>query len=208
MEERRLQMMLSETGGVPPHLAENGIYVLRINNRLYTSDEWDESWNEESVGVAVITDECRFVIAKESGNDNLKWSLDGVYEDVVGILNTTDKTKAKSDYKGIQNTDKMVAMYGRQGNYSAGYCVTYEFINGKTGYLGSCGEWSVAHKSRSTINPLLAKIGGKRIGNNDYLWTSTQYDDADAWCIQFSSVGITSGSKTAKYITRAFCSLD
>lgn len=207
MEERRLQFMLSEIGGVPPHLAENGIYVLRINNRLYTSDEWDESWNEESVGVAVISDECRFVIAKESSG-GLKWSLNGAYEDVVGILSTEDETRAKSDYKGIQNTDKMVEMYGNQGNYSAGYCATYEFINGKTGYLGSCGEWSVAYKSRSTINPLLAKIGGKRIGNSNYLWTSTQYDDADAWRIQFSSVGITNGSKTANYITRAFCSLD
>lgn len=192
---------------MPPHLADNGVYVLRTNNRLYTSEEWDESWNDEAVGVAVISDECRFVIAKESSGGSLKWSLNGAYENVDGVLNTTDEERAKSDYDGLQNTNDMVAIYGASDDYSAGYCATYEFINGKTGYLGSCGEWSVAHKNRSSINPLLAKIGGKRIGNSVYLWTSTQYDDADAWCVQFSSIGITSGSKTANYSVRAFCSL-
>ena len=47
----------------------NGIYILHTDGKLYTRQEWDTSNNDKAVGVALISDNCGFVIAPEQSSD-------------------------------------------------------------------------------------------------------------------------------------------
>ena len=167
--------------------APNGVYILRTDNRLYTRDEWSTAWNAEAVGVAVISDNCKFVIAPEQNSDRPSWGKGGARDYVYGVTTTTNISTAESDYKGVQNSAAMVSRYGNSTDYSAGWCQNYTFKNGKKGYLGSCGEWKEASGNRTEINACMSLIGGTAIAINLPHWTSTQRDSINAWLLYWGS---------------------
>ena len=51
-----------DQSGVSPSEASNGVYVYANNGKLYNPEEWDTANNDLAVGVAVVTDDCRFAI--------------------------------------------------------------------------------------------------------------------------------------------------
>ena len=191
--------------GIPIEGAPNGVYILRTDNRLYLRTEWDAAWNTEAVGVAVVTDNCKFVIAPIRGS-SMVWNND--YSLVSEVTNTTYESIAKKDYKGVQNSAAIVSKYGNSTDYAAGWCQNYTFKNGKKGYLGSCGEWQEAYNNKSEINACIYIIDGDSIAVTDGRnWTSTQYGANYAWCLDWFD-GSTSGwSKNFKYLVRSFAQL-
>ena len=97
----------------------NGVYILHVNGKLYTRAEWNAAWNDSAVGVALKTDNCRFVIAPEGlDEDNLPWSKYGAYEEVPGVTTTTEEIIAIDDYKGEANTAAIVSHYGAGTDYA------------------------------------------------------------------------------------------
>lgn len=50
----------------------NGIYILHTNGLLFKRDKWNLP-NDEAVGVAVISDNCKFVIAPDECMDYIRW---------------------------------------------------------------------------------------------------------------------------------------
>lgn len=207
-EERRMQLMLAgnEMGGVPPNSADNGIYVLRVNDRLYTSEEWDESWNDEAVGVAVLSDNCKFVISKTQG-DTMAWGTYGTT--ISGIVTTTDANTAKKDYAGKDNTEKIVTQLGESNASAASYCRNTSdlFPDGRKGYLGSLGEWQEMYNNKSEIDACMSLIGGTVIPANYYHWTSTQYSSNNAWFLDWLGGGVSSTDKYYPNRVRAFAAL-
>lgn len=208
-EERRMQLMLAgnEMGGVPPNSADNGIYVLRVNDRLYTSEEWDESWNDEAVGVAVVSNNCKFVIAPEQNGSTQVWSKGGAYDNISGVTMTTNSTTAKADYQGVSNSQAIVTKYGNSTDYAAGWCQNYTFKNGKKGYLGSCGEWQEAYNNKSEIDACMSLIGGTAINTSAYHWTSTQFGSHYAWILHWSDGHVGYNLKSYNNRLRAFAAL-
>lgn len=173
--------------GIPVEGAPNGVYILHTNGTLYTSDQWKTSYNQDAVGVALITDNCKFVIAPEESPDGILWS--SVREEVKGCTSTTSSSESKKDYKGLQNTDAIIEKYGNSIDYAAGWCRNYTFKNGAKGYLGALGEWYDAYNNKDEIESYLSIIGGITLNNASSpeagYWSSTQYDDTIAYVVKF-----------------------
>lgn len=204
---KRRVMMGRKKAGISIDGAPNGIYILRTDNRLYTKEMWKTDWSNEAVGVAVLSDNCKFVIAPEQNDSIQAWSKGGVYDNVSGVTTTTNTTTAKADYQGVSNSAAIVAKYGNSTDYAAGWCQNYTFKNGKKGYLGSCGEWQEAYNNKSEIDACMSLIGGTAINTSSYHWTSTQYTSSRAWRLRWSVGGVYINNKDGNFRVRAFAAL-
>lgn len=185
----------------------NGVYILRTDNLLYTSDNWNTSWNDEAVGVAVISDlhpAGGFLIAKNALNA-AAWGTNG--KTINNIMTTTSIKTAKTDYQGLHNTDQVITQDGSAA-VAFNECRGFTFPNGKKGYMGALGEWSIAHQNKAEVDGCLSKIGGDiiKIG---YYWASTQESSSHAFTLGWNAGD---GGKTSKdsddLYVRAFGSLN
>lgn len=187
----------------------NGVYILHVNGKLYTRAEWNAAWNDSAVGVALKTDNCRFVIAPEGlDEDNLPWSKYGAYEEVPGVTTTTEEIIAIDDYKGEANTAAIVSHYGAGTDYAVGWCANYTFKNGAKGYLGACGEWLESFNNKAEIDACMNLITGGIAIKAPYYYSSTQYDFYFAWGLTWSRKDVYANSKSIGFYVRAFAPLE
>ena len=196
--------VLTSGGGEAPSY-KNGVYVQHIDRKLYTEEEWAAAGfaNDAANGVAVVTDNARFVIAK---NDlgTMAWSSD-TSTAIDGIMLESDVATAKTDFAGYNNTQLMLATDTSGAGYS---CANFTFPNGAKGYLPALGEMNEAYANKSKINSLMTKIGGKGFLSNIY-WSSTQCSSDKAWGWAWSFGSPSPSIKlTTNFYVRAFTSLD
>lgn len=203
----RRSMMGRKKAGISIDGAPNGIYILRTDNRLYTKEMWKTDWSNEAVGVAVVTGNCKFVIAPEQNDSMQAWMKGVIYSNVSGVTEAPSSTLAKADYRGVSNSAAIVAEYGDSTDYAAGWCQNYTFKNGKKGYLGSCGEWQEAYNNKSEIDACMSLIGGTAIATDYYHWTSTQRVSYYVWTLGWSDGNVDTGIRTSDYRVRAFAAL-
>ena len=195
---------LSLTSTIYDRLTKRGVFILDTDNNLFTADEWDKTNNSKAVGVAVITEECAFVVAL---NDAILASTYWAYNPaklIDGCSTTASQYVAINDYNGKKNTDAMLAA-SSSTSYPAGACNAYTFRNGKTGYLMSAGEAQCLLFNMSQVNNAIAKAGGTEISGSH--WTSTQNNETFAYLFYPSSEYPASYNKTSSAYIRAVCSL-
>lgn len=154
---------------------ENGVYIQHIEGTLYTNDEWSAKGfaNEEANGVAVIADECSFVIAKSFASA-APWASELTL--VEGIVTTTSEETARNDFSGKANTEIISPLYENSAAKSA---QAYTFPNGQKGYLPSLGEISIAQTHEALIGSSFSLIGVNY--TNAQVWSSTQANSLSAW---------------------------
>jgi len=158
---------------------KRGMFILDIDGNLINRADWNTSDNAKAVGVAVMSNNCEFVISKSNLGD-MAWATgSGVLLD--NITTTTDKAVAIQDYAGISNTEGIIAQLGVKA--AANACKQFIFPHGKNGYLGACGEWQEVYNNKAEINICMRLIGGEDIYTSFY-WSSTQGDLNTAWCIR------------------------
>lgn len=198
-------------------LPKNGVYVQHIDGKLYTTEDWSAKGfvNDEANGVAVLSNEASFVIAKKDvSTSNLAWGGFGYI--VPNVLTTPYIASAKEDYDGVTNTQQLIAQLngytdsgGVVGAPAAEACAAYTFPNGAKGYLPSLGEWNVAYNNKEAIISAMSIIGGTQINNKQYesYWTSTQADERNCWRIQWLDAGFKLVYKSNPYHVRAFTTL-
>lgn len=180
-----------------------GAFIQHINGGLYSTEEWTVGGfaSDEANGVAVISDNAKFVIGKTSLG-KMSWSSD-TSNAVEGVMLTNVMADAKTDYAGRTNT-ALIAVDDTSGAALA--CANYTFPNGLKGYLPAIGELVEANKFKADINTALTLIGGE--GMTGTIWSSTQYEAAKAWCHGWGFNGSPiSYSKTAITDVRAFSAL-
>lgn len=183
-----------------------GVFILGTDGTLYSAEKWDQP-NSSAVGVAVLTNECKFVIAPTQNGSSLVWAPRHATDSVPGVTTVTSTLNAEKDYKGVSNSSAIVSKYKTGTNYAAGWCQNFTFRNGKRGYLGACGEWQKACNNKDKINACMSLIGGEDIGNIFY-WTSTQYSNDGAWMVYGKDKGqASSGLKNYTRFVRAFAAL-
>lgn len=95
--------------GLDPNTAPNGVYICDNKSRLWKKSDWDTSNNDNASGVAVKTYNCAFVIAPVE-QTSIQWGGYGTL--INGCTTTTNSDTAKTDYKGKQNTDAIIAQLG------------------------------------------------------------------------------------------------
>lgn len=186
-----------------------GVFILGTDGNLYSESEWDQP-NSSAVGVAVLTNKCKFVIApiaSTENNDRLTWSKKGAYYNVSGVTTTTKLIAAVSDYEGVSNSSAIVSKYRAGTDYAAGWCQNFSFKNGKKGYLGSCGEWKKAYDNKDEIDACMSLIGGTAIRTDYSHWTSTQYNSSGAWSLDWKNGGVGHNTKDYYFWMRAFAAL-
>lgn len=181
-----------------------GVFVQHTDGSLYTTDQWTAGGftSDLANGVAVIDDACSFVIAKTDAYDgNIEWGSN-TSSAISGVMLTTDKATAQTDYAGASNTELIAATSG-----AAYECANYAFPNGATGYLPALGEWAVAYANKSAINAAMTLIGGTALSG--YYWSSTQYSADRAWLLGWSigEVGSNNKSSNRSGRPRAFSAL-
>lgn len=181
--------------------------ILDTDNKLYTSNDWDAANNSKAVGVAVITNEAKFVIAPDDLGSKKLYS--NYTTPVSGISSFGDEINAKTDYNGLSNTDKIIEVYGSTDEYAAGACKNYTFKNKNKGYLPSLGEWWAAYQNKSEINTCMSKIGGTAISNN-YYWNSSNSlntsSDVSFWSLNWNQGTVGDNYANYSYQVRPFTS--
>lgn len=87
------------------------------------------------------------------------------------MFTTTTTSIAKADFAGEENTTailKAVADGIIADAPAAQYCAGITFAHGKTGYIPSAGELTLAFTVIDDIDNCLAAIGGKRFNMTGY----------------------------------------
>lgn len=191
---------------------ENGVYVYTNTGQLIKPEAWDTANNDNAVGVAVITDNCRFVISKNLPmTNNIAWSdaLHGT--DVSGILTSSSSSTAQTDYAGQNNTNliRSAASGENSSNNAAHYCYA-QTLNGQHGYLPALGELVVMYNNKSDIDEALVLIGSQSISDRcdelqtssqPWFWSSTELSSDRAWFLywEYSSLYLNNSSKRSTY---------
>ena len=195
-------------GGSTPTEGIYGVFIYDTNGNLTKPEEWDTANNDLAVGVAVIDENCSFVIGKTQGGK--AWS-DTLYGTTVsGIKTTTNSDIASLDYAGEANSSVARSLTSGETNaFNWAYSNTIT-VNGTTlyGYLGALGEWKTAYNNKSAINSALSKIGGTAINTNGYYWTSTQYNSDNAWWFNWDNGVASYNYKRGDSYVRTFYHLD
>lgn len=184
---------------------KRGIFILDTDGNLIKRADWNTGNNSKAVGVAVLSDNCKFVISPSENSSNISWG--GYGTTISNIVTTTDAATAKKDYLGSGNTDKIIAQLGSGNAPAADYCRGVTFKHGKKGYLGSLGEWQEAYNNKAEIDACMSLIGGTAIYTSAYHWTSTQYSSDRSWMLAWSGGSVGNGTKTNDRRVRAFAAL-
>lgn len=186
----------------------NGVYICDNTGNLTTIEDWNRSNSSSAIGVAVISDNCSFVIDKVGTSSLYTWGKPGTT--VSGIETTTTNSTAKTDYAGESNTTKIINQLGSGNAPAADYCRSSScVVNGTTlyGYLGALGEWQTAYNNKVNVERALNKIGGTRMDTNNYYWTSTQHSSYGAWPLKWYNGNSNYGGKSNNDYVRVFYSL-
>ena len=180
-----------------------GAFIQHIDGNLYTTDQWSAMGftNGEANGVAIISDNAKFVIAKTSLG-KMAWSSD-TSNAVEGVMLTSDSTTARTDYAGAANT-ALIAVDDTSGAALA--CANFTFPNGAKGHLPALGEWTDAYAYKADIDAAMALIGGTALSGDTL--SSTQYSAVKAWILGWNNGGTTNYLKSLQSnFVRAFSAL-
>lgn len=183
----------------------NGVYIQDIDGYFHTETEWTGEYTPN--GIAVITSNCRFVMALEDAHSSCQWGNSDT--EVSGITTTTDVSAALADYDGEAQTTTLLNELGDTDEIHAcppaHYCRAYTFPNGKKGYLGAAGEWKTVLNNFNAIVSALVKCEGSMM-LLEY-WTSTQYDSDSSWWSYKLLDKIDNSFKTDTHYVRAFAAI-
>lgn len=150
----------------PDCIIENGVYIYTADGQLVKPEQWDMANNDQAVGVAVVSDNCKFAISKSLPTvNNIPWSnaLYGI--DIAELTNYTT-SNGQDDYTGQYNTNiiRTQASSENSSNNAAHYCYE-QILNGKNGYLPAAGELYTMWENKTDIDNTLNAIGSKTIGS-------------------------------------------
>ena len=190
---------------MPDYSNYRGVYIEDVDGYLYTEYEWDGS--KTANGIAVLTDDCRFVIALDVAHPYSQWG-NPEYQ-IDGITTTYSESEAIVDYDGKWQTETILVSKNAGTNIdtktAAYYCYYFTFPNGNDGYLGAAGEWKAVFYNKEAIYSAMEKLG-TYFGHNNY-WTSTQVDYGYSWSISMASGRMTIDHKTYKTAALPFTTL-
>ena len=195
----------SISGGGTPTEGIYGVFIYDTNGNLTKPEEWNTTNNASAVGVAVIDENCSFVIDKVGTSSTYQWGVPGTT--VSGVISTNHSDTALLDYAGNSNTTKIINQLGSGNAPAAEYCRGRSCtVNGTTlyGYLGALGEWQTAYNNKSSIDSALSKIGGTAMDTSGSHWTSTQHSSTNAWCLTWGNGVVGGSTKDSSNYVRAF----
>lgn len=179
-----------------------GVFIQTLDGWLYPVGKWANQ--KIPNGVAVITDNCSFVIALEDASPG--YCVWGTRSNIAGVNNSDTKNTVKTYYNGEAETASIIT--NASNSTAATYCSNFTFPNGQSGYMGAGGEWWTALTHKAEIIVAMKACGGVAL-SKDYWCTTEQVGSNRAWAADWESVDLTNYNKSASSSvkTRAFCKL-
>ena len=160
-----------------PAFIPDGVYIIHDTLGVRTVDGWNPKNNQGVVGILLVEDEHRIVVALEDAPNKLTWSKKrGKVNQPVEELED-----AKSDFNGEYycqnlNSPDFPAAY---------YCLNYKKGN-RRWYLPSSGELWLIYNHLEEIQSALESVGGEKF-NTSY-WSSTEVHAFFAWYLTLGRV--------------------
>lgn len=179
-----------------------GVFIQHIDGTLYKEADWTSGGfsNDEANGIAVVTENAKFVVAKEWASTMSAWAS----ASISGVTTTEKYEEAITDYKGEINTQILVA----NDSYAATACAGYIFPNGEKGYLPAAGELHEYYSQHEKIYAAMRTIGSDIPQYTPLIWSSTQSDATKAWALDFWSKKIKPVLRSNGNYVLAFLHLD
>ena len=164
----------------------DGVYILHETLGVRTVDGWNPKNNDGVVGILLIEDEHKIVVALEDSPNNLTWSSE------YGLINQPvdfdELENAEPDFNGEYYCQRLDSP-----NYPAAYyCKTYNKGN-RSWYLPSAGELRLIYNHLEEIQNALETVGGQKFVTNwnegdPAYWSSTEDSATNAWALDTYNV--------------------
>ena len=166
----------------------DGVYILHETLGVCDVEGWNSNDNNGVVGILVVEDEHKIVVAIEDGTEDLRWSKK--HELINQPIE--EKEDAESDFNGEYYCRKL-----NSPDFPAAYdCLNYN-KGGRKWYLPSSGELWLIYRHLDEIQNALETVGGQKFitsymdGVTVY-WSSTECagknvkgDSIHAWGLHF-----------------------
>ena len=164
----------SDLNSKPSFVLDNGVYILHDTLGVITVDGWNPKNNKGVVGILLIEDDHKIVVALKDSPKNLCWSKKRK------MVNQPFDESEESDFNGEYYCQKLDS----PDFPAAYYCKTYN-KGGRNWYLPSSGElWMIYHHLEEIQNALETVGGQKLITTWDegvpVYWSSTELSAAYA----------------------------
>lgn len=170
-----------------------GVYLLDKRGNLIEIKDFDSRNKWTAVGVALITENTRALIALHNAREKVVWGPDGMVNGVShsNSNSNSDPENITSDYDGIGNTTKLIRALSPTPSTALMKARNFVFPNGAKGYLPALGEIIDMFKNIELVNAALEKVGGDPIVNEWYWTSSLHLQNYRAW-----SYGDPSGTRS------------
>ena len=161
----------------PSFVIDNGVYILHETLGVRGVEGWNPKFNKGVVGILLVEDDHKIVVATEDAPEDLPWSNE------YGLINQPFENRgdAKSDFNG--------ELYCRKLNSpdfpAAYYCSNYN-KGGRDWYLPSSGELWLIYRHLEEIQTALSIVRGQKFlttwdDEAPCYWSSTEYSATRAW---------------------------
>ena len=165
----------------------DGVYILHETLGVRTVDGWNPKDNQGVVGILVIEDDHKIVVALEDAPEKLKWSdKESLFQCVLINKSNFGFDNVETDFNGEYYCRKL-----NSPNYPAAYyCLNYN-KGGRNWYLPSSGELWLIRNHIEEIQSALEAVGGQKffIFDDDegtqWYWSSTEASASCAWYLDF-----------------------
>ena len=162
---------------------EPGVYIY-CNSLYYPSSAWNQEWEEQAEGVAIITEECRFLMAPDPVIGD--WG-GGEFTSVSDLTVMQDWSEAKFDYNGRKNTEALLNAKDvmRKIEFTE-KCYNYDKDNPGKWYQPAAGQMYLIRQNLDEVQRCLSLIGGRKLKANEHYISSTAADGLHLWAISLT----------------------
>ena len=181
-----------------------GVYIEATDGTLYKSTEWNSAKTANSIVVKQPTTAFRIALTQPSSKMQIHSNTSA---DLKNYMTAYKEEQAKLDMKSAKNTANIMKLQSGT-DYSAGYCNSFIFPDGKTkGVLPALGWWQTAYDNKEAVDACLAACGATAM-LKEYYWSSTfwgvnTYGSA-CWSLTWSYKGVSGSSLTRSLQVRPF----
>lgn len=184
-------------GGVDENVQMDGVFIMTHRKSddfpiMYKPHKWTAQQSAGEVADGVVIVEGGKILVVAPTEEAMTWSSAAVSG---GGTTTSDRVTAMNDWNGKTNTAAQITHAECSSNaYAPGFCHQYSRVNangkGLTAgkwWLPSLGEMMMIYANMTKINYALSLISGATPLQENWYWTSTEYNAANAWLLYLNN---------------------
>ena len=188
---------------------EHLISVKTFENGVMSVSEFKNAnlHKKEVAGIVLQTETIGLILALPSWKE--KWGSEDICVDVKNDDDYIGEAKALTTLCGLEATQRIVKAHeDYEGMYAAKRCLEYDCA-GLQWYLPSLYELGMLAAFKNEINAVLDELGLSDAKLKDeWSWSSSEYNQTNAWGVNFSGGSFTYNGKSGSVVVRAVCAFE